>query len=314
MASSTNVDLSALAAGLLGSVYARRHEPDWFSIPYNSPSGTRGELDVAEFGASSHSLRSFFGGSVNGLAKAIAVGAAKHIKKLAVPENPGQFKKSQSAGDLDVPNANIYAALVLDTADFFTNDQRLRTEVLAVLQRLSGQLRAHQVDRWPYSLNNDGSQRMGYSAAYQATIVGWGWILASSLDGEARARWTDTLLDALSALRVDLETGPSPETEAASWAINWSNVWEIRLALADESALSSEEKGLASLGGLRIAATEDLSAYFGIRRETLGGRNPVSSTLRKLANFCAIIGALDEVKEAIDIYGVHSISLTTNKD
>lgn len=298
-------DLSSLAAGLLIGVYVRRKESDWFSIPYNSKLGTRGEVDVAEFGACSHSLRSFLGGSLNGVAQAIAVDAAVHIRELAVSGRPGQYKKSQLAGDLDVPNANIYAALVLDTADRFTHDQRAKAEVQAVLQRLDGQLGIDQADRWPYSLNGDGSTKMGYSTAYQATIVGWGWILASSLGGEGREQWTDTLLKAVSALKTDLDIGPCPQTESASWATTWPNVWEIRLAMAHESALFDEELGLASLGGTNIGAPGDLSTYFGVRRETVGGRNPVSSTLRKLANFCAIIEALDEIKEAVDIYGVH---------
>ena len=299
-------DWSSLAAGLLTGIYSRRSETDWFSIPYNATAGTRGEMDVAELGASSHALRSFSGGPLKEVAGAVASTISSFVQEFAVPDRPGQFRKSKSAGELDIPNANLYAALVLDTARILTDDQSLIRAVQSVVHRLSKQLGSHQPDRWPYSFNSDGTQGMGYSTAYQATIVGWGWILASSLNAETKENWTDTLLKAYTALRDDIAAGPSQETEAASWAANWSNVWEIRLAMASEGALDRTEQGLERLGGASVSGMDDLPKYFGLRRETVSGRNPVSTTLRKLANFLAIISALDEIREDTEVYGAIS--------
>jgi len=303
LASSSNVGLASLSAGLLTGIYSRRDEADWFSIPYNSLEGTRGEMDVAELGASSHALRAFSDGPLKQVSGMIALAISSLVQDFAVTEHPGQYRKSKSASELDIPNANLYVALVLDTAHIFTGDDRLVNDIGSVVRHLSEQFGMHRPDRWPYSLNSDGTQGIGYSTAYQATIVGWGWILAASLDGETKARWTDTLIKAYAALRDDIAAGPSQETEAASWATNWSNVWEIRLAMASEEALDSTERGLARLGGAVVSGIDDLPRYFGLRRETISGRNPVSTTLRKLANFCAIISALDEIKQDSEVYG-----------
>lgn len=306
IAGSTNATWASLSAGLLTGIYARRDEPDWFSIPYNATQGTRGEMDVAELGASSHALRVFSDSPLRAVSGAVAQAVSALVQEFAVVGHPGQYRKSKAASELDIPNANLYAALVLDTARTFARDARLVGEVRDVVNHLSKQFGVQRPDRWPYSLKGDGTQAVGYSTAYQATIVGWGWILAASLEGETKEIWTDTLLKAYAALRDDIAAGPSQETEAASWATNWSNVWEIRLALASEAALDPSERGLARIGDTDVSGFDDLSGYFGLRRDTLPGKNPVSTTLRKLANFCAILSALDEIKENTEVYGAIS--------
>jgi hypothetical protein len=119
--------------------------------------------------------------------------------------------------------------------------------------------------------------------------------------GPLREAWTDVLIQAHGALREDVEIGPNEVTESASWPRNGANVWEVRLALRSESALDPAERGLVFVGGRRIAGP-DLKRAFGISLPGAAGRRPISTALRKAANFYAILCAVDELKADKDTY------------
>lgn len=296
--SPVGMEYAALAGALLSSVLARSNCQDWFGIPYNAQSGKSAEVDLAEFGASSFGLREFFGSPVHAVAKSISDKVVDVVISRVHSQNPGAFQKTQSVSpNMDVLNADLYAALALSTGQMFGSKYDLAGQLSYTIQHLRNRFGAAAADRWSYSENVvDGSVVLGYSAAYQATIIGWGWILTENLPTGLKQDWGNTLHDAYFALGKDLAEGPNDQTESARWARNWNNVWETRLALCNEGGIDTGETGLERINGVRILSVSDAQKAFQISEEPTVGRSVVTSTLRKMANFGSVISALDHIR------------------
>lgn len=291
-------DYQALAGSMLSAINSRSGSNDWFAIPYNAPLGTTGDMDLAEFGASTYALREFHNTSIHELAKSISDQIIEVVVKQHLEDKPGQFKKSLTApNDTDILNADLYAALTLSTGVLFGSRQNLSDIIDKTVEHLIDRFGGHVPNRWVYSENtHDRSVLLGYSTSYQATIIGWGWLLATSLSGTSKQRWIDTLLNGYLAVREDVRVGPQKATEATAWALDWRNVWEIRLALCAEGCLDSSESGLGRVGGVELVSAANLEVAFKVRMESVPGRRPKSSELRKIANFSAIVCALDVIR------------------
>lgn len=297
-------DYSALAASLISSIHSRKKEKDWFAIPYNAIVGSVGEVDLAEFGASSFALREFHDSSIHPLAQELSTAIVEMVLAHRDKDDSGRFRKSASAPkEMDVLNADLYAAFALSTGFIFEQSTELREDVEKTIRHLITRFGKEKEDRWVYSENHlSGETILGYSAAYQATIVGWGWLLANDLSNTVRDDWINTLLDGYLALRIDVAVGPTENTESARWAKDWRNVWEIRLALCLEDGLQPSDRGLDKINGVTIETIDDIRDAFHVVTPTTPGHRCVSSPLRKVANFCSIISALDHIRRTPEFF------------
>jgi hypothetical protein len=288
-----------IAERLALDVRARQQENGGFASPYNLAKGQAGTVDIAEIGAVANSLYHVHRATGSQAAKDSLLQASRYLLTQTSTEKNGAVYKNQNAKGFDVLNGDVYAAHAWGRA--------YELAPLAIFQGCARDVIGHIADRfekhspgwWPYTENWDRTLGIGNSLAYQATIVAFAHTLLPLMSASSRMEWEEITSRAVETILGALAQGPNEENEVPWWSRDWSNVWEIYLALArvsDRNKLAAQhvrdcmrevDQALEEIGVARFrpdVTQPDLT------------RTPVLTTFRKAATFAGIFSyiMLDE--------------------
>ncbi|MBP2216329.1 hypothetical protein [Arthrobacter sp. CAN_C5] len=282
-----------IADALATDIRSRQNINGSFGGPYNVPIGEEPIEDIAEIGAAADALYRVYDASGSPDAKHVLLSAAEYVLTRISAENPGAVYKNASTTQFDVLNGNAYAAIVLARAYQVTSDEKYRIQVVLILEHLIYRFGAHEAGWWAYREDWNGSLELGFSVAYQATIVGWGSFVSEILDPDLHDRWVEVLGEAAELIAREVLSGQTDLNESPTWSRDWGNVWEIYLALwrfrAKPSALAIFDRQWKTFES--NISTKGM-AFFQSNSPNRENRSITNSQLRKAANFAGISSSI----------------------
>lgn len=289
-----------VVARRLAQDVARRQLPDGaFGQPFYVKKGEPDTVDLAEVGAVANSLYWVHRTAGSGEAKESLLRSARYLLTQAVPLHPGAFYKNSNALGHDVLNGDMYAAHSLARAFELTQKEEYRRATVSVFEHLISRFGQHEQGWWPYTELWDGRVGMGNSVSYQAIIVGFAVTAMRILPEPLQAEWERTAGQAAKVILRELQAGPGEGNEAPWWCRNWTQVWEIDLALSRFPHLPGAKEYVSK----RLEWAEERLEREGTGLftpaaavEAPADRSPVSTTFRKAATFAGVLAymMLDE--------------------
>jgi hypothetical protein len=295
-----------IAERLALDIRARQLKNGGFASPYNVAKGQAGTVDIAEIGAVANSLYHVH--------RATGSHAARYLLTQTSAEKNGAVYKNQNAKGFDVLNGDVYAAHAWGRAYELGPIDMFRDCARDVIVHITDRFEKHCPGWWPYTENWDGTLGIGNSLAYQATIVAFAHTLMPLMSASTRTEWEEITSRAVATILDALAVGPNEVNEVPWWSRDWSNVWEIYLALA---RVSDRNKLAAQHVGDCLQAVDQALEEIGVARfrphvtQPDLTRTPVLTTFRKAATFAGIFSyimldelALNNEKKAVLPLGV----------
>ncbi|MGP5015383.1 hypothetical protein ACTXJX_16440 [Glutamicibacter ardleyensis] len=259
---------------------------------YNVRLGEEGLFDLAEAGAGLACLDLIGDSIVQDRRDDLVNFARKFVLESVSTEVPGAFYKNVNATGIDVLNGDVYAALILGKIhDKFVVPSFVEY-IQATVEHLISRFDVTEPHGWPYSEAWDGKLSVGFSTAYQATIVGWGALLSKYLTEAHANQWKLTLWSAQKRIISAIEADDVESNEAPSWARNWDNIWEIDLSFARWNSTPCISRIQTRLANIEQELSVSGIAAFNDKRSGNPDRSPLGSTMRKASNFASVLSSI----------------------
>lgn len=288
---------SAIAEQLAQDVSLRQLPTGAFTQPFYVKFGEPVTIDIAEIGAVANSLFHVYKETGSLAAKTSLLASADYLLTQVSNQNPGVVLKRPDS-DNDVLNGDMYAAHTFGRAYEVSGNPIYLEKVTQIFMHLANRFGKNQPGWWPYIEAMDGSVVMGNSVAYQGTIVGFAHTALPLLPKDLQKRWSKISAEAVETMERAMQQPPSEETEAPWWTRDWSNGWELYLALWRHS--SNPEVREIGLNRFREVEANYRSQGIDLFRPKIQnnepGRTPVTTTFRKAAGVAGLLSCviLDE--------------------
>lgn len=274
------------------SLFSNLDSDTLFQGKYNVAANGEGTFDLAEVGAC---FATFFDTQRSlpaTLVSSVVEKVENQVLDLFADTDKAFFYKNKNALDLIIPNGDVYAAMSLGLCDRIMGTSHHSALIELVVERLISTFNTDIRLGWPYSYHKDGSVHIGFSLAYQATIVAWGYLIIDCLSDGVAQRWSRVLRSAHKKVLLG-HTGGTPEmNEATSWTRNWDNIWEIELSLSRFTGGSTPRSVAARLEQIASEFMDRGLMVFDDDRTSQPGRTVIGSRFRKTANFCAVFQSM----------------------